>query len=155
MGNENLLDAGARITRLDVDDKVSDLAKEIVLVGVPIAVVAVRVRVDNGDTSEAGRCFDCRKCDRIADKLGVIILDQGLADEVRSRWKVNESWGHGTGVAAFTTAVAITDGGIDCCGVIGVTVTSCPVVLDIAKYFVRRVAKCNRPLALDVGNPVR
>ena len=137
MGSENLLDAGARITRFYVDDKVSDLAKEIVLVGVPIAVITVRVRVDNGDTSEAGRCFDCRKCDRIADKLGIIILDQWRADEVRSRWKVNESWSYGTGVAAFTAAFAITDGGIDCCGVIGGTVTSCPIVLDIAKYFVR------------------
>ena len=137
MGSENLLDAGARITRFYVDDKVSDLAKEIVLVGVPVAVIAVRVRVDNGNTSEAGRCFNCRRCNRIADKLGVIILDQRRADEVRSRWKVNESWGYGTGVAAFTAAVTITDGGIDCCGVIGVTVTFCPIVLDIAEYFVR------------------
>ena len=137
MGSENLLDAGARITRFYVDDKVSDLAKEIVLVGVPVSVIAVRVRVDNGNTSEAGRCFNCRKCNRIADKLGVIILDQWRADEVRSRWKVNESWGYGTGVAAFTAAVTITDGGIDCRGVIGVTVTFCPIVLDIAEYFVR------------------
>ena len=138
MGSENLLDTGARITRTYIDDKVSDLAIEIVLVGVPIgAFVVVRVRVDNGDTSEAGRCFDCGNCNRIADKLGVIILNQWLADEIGSRWKVNESWGHGTGVAALTAAVAITDGGIDCCGVIGVTVTSCAIVLDIAKYFVR------------------
>ena len=137
MGSENLLNAGARITRFYIDDKVSDLAKEIVLVGVPVAVIAVRVRVDNGNTSEAGRCFNCRKCNRIADKLGVIILDQRRADEVCSRWKVNESWGYGTGVAAFTAAVTITDGGIDCCGVIGVTVTFCPIVLDIAEYFVR------------------
>ena len=138
MGSENLLDGGARITRLYIDDKVSHLAKEIVLVGVPIgALLVVRVRVNNGDTSEGGRCFDCRKCNRIAHKLGVIILNQWLADEVRSRWKVNESWGYGTGVAAFTAAVAITDGGIDCCGVIGVTVTFCTIVLNIAKYFVR------------------
>lgn len=158
MGSEkggNLLDGGIRITGSDVNDKIPDLAKEVVLIGVPVAVGPVWVRIDNGDTCEAGCRFDCGKRNRIAHKLSVIVLDEWRADEVRSRWKVDESWGYGTGVAAFTAAVAITDGGVDVCGVVGLTVTSRTIVLYIAEYFVRRVAKRSSTLALDVGKPVR
>lgn len=158
MGSErgsNLLDAGARITGCNVDDKVPNLAIEIVLISVPIdAAGSVWVRINNGDTREAGCCFDCRKCDRIANKLGIIILNERRADEVRSRRKVDESWAYGTGVAALTASVAITDGVIDCGGVVGFAITSRTIVLDIAKYLVRRVAECDSTLALDVGNPV-
>ena len=150
-----LLNAGARITGSNVNDKVPHLPIEIVLIGVPVAVGPIWVGIDNSDTSEAGCCFDGGKGNGVADKLSIIVLYDGRADEVCSRWKIDESWGYSTGVATLTAAATITDGGIDCCGVIGLTVTSRTVVLDIAEYFVRRVAKCSSTLTLDVGKPVR
>ena len=147
--------AGTRVTGRNVNDEITDLAIEVVLIRVPIPIGPVRVRVDHGDTCEAGCCFEGGESNCIANKLSIIILYQWRADKVCSRWEVDQSWGYGTGIAALTTAVAIGDGGINGCGVVRRTVASRAIVLDIAIDFERRVAKCNGTLPLYVGDPVR
>ena len=128
---------------------------EVVLVGVPVAVGPVWVGIDDSDTREAGGCLDCGKSYRIADELSVIVLYEWCADKVCSWGKVDKSWGYGTGVAALTAAVAISDSSVNCCSVVCGAVSSCAIVLDITEDLVRRVAECNSTLPLDVGNPVR
>lgn len=139
----------------NVNDKIAYLTIEVILIGVPVISVRVWVRIDDGNAREAGRCFDCGNTNRIADELCVIVLDDRRADEVCSRWKVHKSRGYCSGIAALTAAVAISNGSVDCCGVVCGAISSCAIVLDITEDFVGRVAECHSALPLDVGNPVR
>ena len=83
-----------------VNDEIPDLPIEVILVGVPVDAFRVGVRIDDCDTRETGRCFDCGNSNRIADKLRVIVLDDRRADKVCSRWKVHNSRGYRAGIAA-------------------------------------------------------
>ena len=139
----------------NVNDKIAYLAIKIILIRVPIITVRVWVRIDDGNAREAGRCFECGNTNRVADELCVIVLDDRRADEVCSRWKVHQSRGYCGGIAALTAAVAISNGSVDCCGVVRGAISSRAIVLDITEDFVGRVAERYSTLPLDVGHPVR
>ena len=151
------MNAGTRSSRhrSDVNDEVSDLAIEIVLIGIPVDTVRVWVGIDDGDTRELGRCFDRWDGNRIANKLRVIVLDDRRTDQIRSRWKVNNSRGYSTRIASLTAAAAIRNGVVYCRGIVCGAISSCAIVLNITEYLVRRVPECNGTLPLDVSNPVR
>lgn len=120
-----------------VDNEISYLTIKVVGVGVPIDTLVVGVGIDDGDTLKAGCCFECGNTEGIADELSIVILNEWRANEVCSRRKVDESWGNSTGVTAFTAAITVADGGINCCGVICSAVSGCAVVVNITEDFER------------------
>jgi len=56
-----------------IDDEVSDLAEEVVLVGVPIrACVFIWIRIDESNTDKASCALDGRASDGVANELGIV-----------------------------------------------------------------------------------
>lgn len=102
-----------------VDDKIPDLAVEVILVGVPIrTAVIIRIRIDEGNTSKAWCTFDSRKSDSVANHLGVVVLNYWLGHEVGPWREVDQRWGHSRAVAPLTAAVSRRDGVVDSLGVV-------------------------------------
>ena len=67
----------------EVDDEVANLTEEVVLVNPPVVtVVLVGVGIDDSHALEAGSGLDRGRADGIANKLSVVKLDNGLADDV-------------------------------------------------------------------------
>jgi len=78
-----------------VDDEVPNLTEEVVLVGVPVgSSVLIWIRVNDSDTLEACCSLYSWNGDGIANELCVVQLDDWLADEVVTRWEVDQSWGN-------------------------------------------------------------
>lgn len=76
-----------------INDEVANLAEEVVLIGIPVGpCIIVGVAVHDCDALERWCGFDRRKIDSISDKLGVVQLNQRLADEVGTRRKVDKGW---------------------------------------------------------------
>ena len=76
-----------------VEDEVSDLPVEVVLIRVPVvAAVGVRVTVNQSNALEAGAGLESRDRDGITNQLSVVILDNWRAEKVGTRREVNESW---------------------------------------------------------------
>jgi hypothetical protein len=72
----------------EVEDEVSDLAEELVLVLEPVPPITsrdVRIRVDQGNAYKRAAALDSRRADSVADELGVVELDNGRAYFVRAR----------------------------------------------------------------------
>lgn len=108
----------------EVDDKVANGAEEVVLVGVPIgAVILVRVGVNHRHACKVGGCFDHRKINGITDYLSVVILDDGLRDNVCTGRKVNQSGSGGGGIASFSAPIPGRYGLVDRRSIIGYSVT--------------------------------
>lgn len=107
----------------EVNNEVANLTEEVVLVGVPVVPgVVVWIGVDNGDTLERSRCLDSRDVDSIADKLGVVQLNEGCADEVGARWEVHNRRSDGRGVTTLATAITGGDCVVDGSSIIFVAV---------------------------------
>ena len=139
----------------DINFKVANLAEKVVLVDIPVAaVIVVGVRVDDCHALEAGRRLKCWRCNGIADELSVVVLDNGLADDIGARREVNESRNDCRGVTALATTVAIRDGSVDCFGIVGRTVSFGTIVLDVAENLKVARAKSDTALSLDAGKPV-
>ena len=72
-----------------INDKVANLAVEVVLVGVPVGSIRlIGIRVNDSHALEARVCLDSRKVDSISDELSVIVLNDWTLDEICSRRKV-------------------------------------------------------------------
>lgn len=100
----------------DVNDKVADLAEEVVLVGVPLGAITarnVRIGVDDSKTFKVGQGFDDRKVSGVANELGVVVLDDRLADTIDAGREVDESGSNGRRVAAIAASIASGDSCID------------------------------------------
>lgn len=73
--------------RSQINHKIPDLAKEVVLISIPVDTsVGVRVRVNNSNTLKASSGFDSRKCNRITNELSVVVLYDWRADDI-SPWR--------------------------------------------------------------------
>ncbi len=84
-----------------VNDEVSDLTEEVVLVGVPICPgIGIRVGVNNCDAYKIGSSFEDGQADGISDELRVVQLNNRLADNVGTGRKVDDGWGDGGGVTS-------------------------------------------------------
>ena len=85
------MDARPSLGCRNINLKVANLAEKVVLVDVPVAaVIVVGVRVDDCHALKAGRRLDCWGCDGIANELGVVVLNDGLTDDICARGKVDE-----------------------------------------------------------------
>lgn len=90
-----------------VDDQISDLAEEVVCVGIPVLpTVQVRIGVNDGHALKRGGSFDGGKSNGISDQLGVVELDHWLAHDVCTGWEIDESWSDCGRVASLTASVA-------------------------------------------------
>jgi hypothetical protein len=107
-----------------INNKVANLPKEIVLVGIPVfAKLVVRIRINDCYSPEGRSSLDGGDIDRIADKLCIVKLDNGSADAVGACWEVDKCWSDSGGIASMTTTVPLRDGVVDCCCIIGNAVT--------------------------------
>lgn len=90
----------------DIDDKVTDRAVEIVLVGEPVGAISahdVRIGIDEAHALERSSSLENGELPSIADELGVVVLEEWFADHVGARREVDNGGGDGSGVTAFTT----------------------------------------------------
>lgn len=120
--------------RLEVEDEIANLSKELVLGNVPIDTRAGDIGVDihEGNSSKGLASLDDGPVIGITDELCEVVLDDGSADLVGTGWEVNQSWANGSASAVLATSVTIHDGSIDCfLGVIGPSVVG-PVVQDVS-----------------------
>lgn len=122
---------------LDVDDKVANLAEEVVLVGPPVAaVILVGISVNHGHAFKVGGGLESRRVDGITDHLGVVVGNDRLADAVGAGREVHKTGSRGLRGAAETTAVLVADGPVDGLGIIGGAIALGTVVLNIAEDLV-------------------
>lgn len=106
-----------------VDDEISDLAEEVVLIRVPVCPsIHVRIGVDDGHTFERRGSFDGRKGDSISDNLGVVELNHGFADYVRTRRKIDKGGSDCGRVASLTAPISYGDGLVDGFSIVGVSI---------------------------------
>lgn len=87
------LEALSGVLRSTVDNKVPDLAHEQVG-GNPASlaiVVVVRAGIDQSKSIKAGRRLECGQASRVANKLGHVVEDDRLANEVCARGNVYDS----------------------------------------------------------------
>ena len=137
-----------------VNVKVADLAEEVVLVHPEVvAFVVVGVSVDDGHAFELGQSLDRRAVDGVADQLGVVELNDGLADGVCAWREVHQCRSGGARGATLATSLTIGDGLVDCFRVVGRAVTLGTVVSNVAEDLVARFAECRYPLPLDGAEP--
>lgn len=79
-----------------INDKVADLAVEVVLVGVPVgSPTRVGIRVNDCYALEGRICFEDWKIGGISDELSVVVLDDRSLDEICSRGKEDDRRGDG------------------------------------------------------------
>ena len=103
----------------EIDHKVANLTKEVILIGIPVAPVRiVRIRVDHCDTLEASRSFDGWNRHCVTDELRIVELNERLADHIRSRREIDNSRCDSGGVTAISTTVARGNSTVDSCSVI-------------------------------------
>lgn len=138
-----------------VDLEVADLTEEVVLVGEPVVAVGiVWVRVDDSHALEAGSSLEGRWVHGIANELGVVVLDDRLADEVGTRREVDNGGGDSGRVASLTAAASGGDGVVD--GISRVPRTSwvgTKVSDDVTVELVSGRSKVGGALTLDIGKP--
>lgn len=116
--------SGALRHSREIDNEVANRAEEVVLVGVPVGtVIVVRVGVDNSNTLESRSGLQSGNIERITNHLGVVVLDDGLGDNIGTGWEVNQSRSNSGRVAVFSTAVARRDSLVNGIGVISGAIT--------------------------------
>lgn len=102
-----------------VDDEVSDLSEEIILVGIPVgSCIIIGIRVDHCNTLERRRCLYGRNGNSVADELSIIHLYDRFADEIGSGGKVNQRGRDRRRITAPTASVPAGDGIVDCISII-------------------------------------
>lgn len=140
-GLRNLpMDTGSNLGGRDINDKVADLAVEVVLVGVPIGAVAswdIGIRIDHAHTFKVCRSLENRHVQWITNELCVVVLDEGFADDVGTGGEIDERRSRCRRVAALATAIASSDDLVDNIGVISDAIALCTHLLDIAENLVR------------------
>ena len=113
----------------DVHDEISNLAKEIVLVGVPvdcsISHILIGIRIDDSYSVKRGAGKKGRHACGIANHLRVVVHRDWFANKIFARWEVYNGRRNGGGVTGrfATTSVAGRHGTVDCIRVVSDTVT--------------------------------
>ena len=98
-----------------VNDKVTNLAEEVVLVSKPIVSVGfVWVRVNDGHTDEVSSSLESRRVHSVTNHMGVVVLDKWSADEIRARRKVDDGRSDRGRITTKAAARTSCYGGIDC-----------------------------------------
>ncbi|KAI6772738.1 hypothetical protein HG530_003696 [Fusarium avenaceum] len=140
-----------------VNLEVTDLAEEVVLVGVPVGTVGVvGIGIDDSHTLEVGRRLENGKLTEITNHVGVVVGENRLGDNVGTRREVNNSRGNSGRVAALAATVAIRKGGVDGRSVVRAAITLGAVILDVTEdLVVASTAIGNGTLALDRREPPR
>lgn len=140
----------------DVDDKVADLTEEVVLVHPPVgAIIFIRVGVDDGHAGERGSSLESRGVGSIAHELGVVVLNNRLADEVCAGREVDHSRSDGRRLAVQATTSTRGDGAVDGICVVGDSITLGAKVCNAAEDAVGVVTtKRHGTLTGDGGDPV-
>lgn len=143
----------------DVDDKVADLAVEVVLIGEPVGAIAtgdIRIRINQAHALEAGRGLQCGQVGGITNELSVVILNDRLADDVGTGREVDDGGSGSRRVAALAATAAVGNDFVDNIGVIGDTIALSSEVLDIAENLVASGVgvEGRLSLALDAAEPV-
>ena len=153
-GLRNLpVDTSGGLCSRDVDNKVTDLTVEVVLVGVPVGSIAtwdIGVGIDQAHTFEVGSGLQDRHVQWVTDELGVVVLNDGLADDVGTGREVDESGGSGCGVAALTTTVAVSDNLVNDFGIVSNTIALGSQLLDVTEDLVGLWVGVESSLALTL-----
>ncbi len=109
--------------RSQVDDKVSDLAIEVVLVRKPVDTIDIWVSINDRHTLETCRGLDCRKAESVTDHLGVVVLVERSADDIGSWRKVDNCRSDSRRITTLTASIAGGYGALDGCSIVGATIT--------------------------------
>jgi len=126
-----------RVGGCGINDKVSDLSVEVVLVGVPVATgVSVRVGINNSHSSKVWQSRDRWWIDCVTNKLGHIILDDRARHSISSLREVDQSGPDGGRVTSLTTSSKCGDSSVDGGSVIGDTVSLSSKALYVTVYLV-------------------
>jgi len=86
------MDSGTNAKRHSsgVNDEISDLSEEVILVSEPVnSSISVRISIDECHSLESSSSLDCGKSHSITDKLGVVILDDWRANSIGTRWEID------------------------------------------------------------------
>ena len=135
----------------DVNDEVANLAVEVVLVRVPVGTVTtwdIGIGIDQAHTLEVRSGLEDRHVQWVTDELGVVVLNDGLADHVSAGREVDERGCCGGRVASLAATIAVSDDLVDDFSVIGRTVTLGSELLDVTEDLVRCWVGVERSLAL-------
>ena len=147
-----------------VDDEVSNLAEEVVLVGIEVDTRAVRVRnawnvwvgIDQGNALESRRPLDDWEVDSITNNLSVVWHNDGLGDDVGTGRKVDDGRLGSRRVASLTAAAISKHGLVDGGGVVGRAIALGTKIHDIAEdTIVVSVVRRDCALTSDLSHPVR
>jgi len=116
-----------------VDDEVTNLTVEVVLVGEPVeSVGSVRIRLDHEGALEVGSSQEGGEVVGISNKLCQIVLNQRGRNQVSSRGEEDKSGSDGGRVTSKTTSASWGgDGSIDGGGIIGDSVSASSKIFDI------------------------
>ena len=105
---------GSGWTGSQINVEVPNLAEEVVLVRIPIvSTIVIRITVDDSNAYERWQSFDSGERRSITDKLGVVQLDDRLADSVCTLGKVYDGRSDSTRVTTLATSISISNGTID------------------------------------------
>ena len=96
----------------------------------------IGICVDDSHALEGGGGLDGGEVVDITNKLSVVVLDDGSADDIRARREVHQGWRVGRRVAALAAALARGDGRVDGDRVVGGAIALGAKVLDVAEDLV-------------------
>lgn len=107
-----------------VDDEVTNLPEEIVLIGVPIlSPLVIWIRIDDRNPHKGRSGLERGKGLGITHKLGKVELNDGSTDQIRAGWEIDQSGGYGGRVTTSAASWTLGDGPINGIGVIINTVS--------------------------------
>ncbi len=113
------------------------------------------ITVDEETLVEIRAGLEDGKAGRVSDELSVVVVDDGLRNDIGTRREVNKSRRLGASVArARGTTVAVGDGILDRIGVIGRSISLGTVVLDVTVDLVPASAEWRLTLMRDLLVPV-
>lgn len=157
----------------DIKDQVPNLPIEDICGSILQPAICVRVAINHSESLEIARGFEHRQAVRVAYNLGVVVVNDGRRNEVRSGREVNHGGSRGGGSAAPRGASTTkADGRTDCIGIVGEAIayltselassgralhTFCAEILNVPEHLVgpRSRIEGRDALVLDLFEPVR
>jgi hypothetical protein len=141
-----------------IHDKISNLSVEIVLVGVPVvSSVRIRIGIDHGHSRESWSCKNSWKLECVSNELSEIILNDWGANQVSSSREEHESGLDCGRITSLSTSSISSDGCIDCCSIVGLSISFGSKIFDVSVYLVslRIVVESGYSIVSDSSHPKR